>query len=629
MNKFFYPFLAFLLCISFQNVFSQQTGTFNDTIMFNGESRYVSYYVPTDYSSTTPHNLFVSLHGLGDNADNLRNVLIQGGWQTGLPTNTILVFIDGGEDPNSDHLAPEGDEDFIFAAIDEAINEYNIDESEIILHGFSLGGRSALKIGLDFPELFKGLYLSTPAIQGYNDLINNEDSGQPIYAYENASQIPIVITVGNEDQSYLRQDIGLLMELVKNNGIVDLFPFNGGHSMVGPQSTPTFLAFINEPAVGNTNLQILNDDGKRGYICKSTDMGPFLIRNAGAETINELKYTVSVAGQEQAELTISEPMGSFESAFLDVPEFDISSFIGSQSVTIQITEINGSPVASTQGNTRQFNRNFSPEGIQADIFSSSMSPNDNIGWSKQINFYPFDWFDEEDPSGKNMLLAFNHVFLFDGQGHSHTLLSPVVDVAELEEKELNITYSSTYLTYQTENGNFTFSDTLSISYSTDCGDSWTELTSSTEGDLATYGPLLNSPNLNDLLTYPAPSTYEVKSIDLSSLQNENTVQFKLDYTSGLGGVLWLDHITIGKIPSSVEFASSKSIYPNPTEGIFNIENTESIDLIEVVDPSGKTVNSFSNYQSGDLNITELPSGNYMIIGKSDKGVKFSQPLIKR
>lgn len=94
----------------------------------------------------------VCLHGLGDNKQQYRNSLINTlKWPTLFP-NTIFICPDGGDDKNKDFYQPAGDEAFILAALNYGLNNYTINPNKILLQGFSLGGRSALKFALDNPE---------------------------------------------------------------------------------------------------------------------------------------------------------------------------------------------------------------------------------------------------------------------------------------------------------------------------------------------------------------------------------------------------------------------------------------------------------------------------------------------
>jgi predicted esterase len=220
---------------------AQTTGSFNETITFMSASRTLSCYVPPSYNPAVPMKLMIGLHGLGDNSSNYRNALVNSlGFAAAVP-NTILVCPDGGSDPNSDFYVPAGDEEIIQASIDFARAGYNIDTTNIILQGFSLGGRSALVYGLGHTDQFKGLLLNTPAIQGVKEAITQFASGG-LYDYAQAPQIPIYITHGNTDEVYTAPIDSTYEQLARNDGKQKLVRFNGGHT--GFSQHPGFYSFL-------------------------------------------------------------------------------------------------------------------------------------------------------------------------------------------------------------------------------------------------------------------------------------------------------------------------------------------------------------------------------------------------
>src|SRR4051812_47149331 len=164
--KYFLQTLIMLVILSFGGkTFAQTTGSFDTSITFMSSSRQLSLYVPTTYNSATKYRLMVCLHGLGDNSANYRNALINSlSWNTAMP-NTIFVCPEA-ETVNSDYYSTAGSEAIIQQSITVAMSRYQIDTANVILQGFSLGGRAALRYGLDNYSVFKGLLLNTPAVQG-------------------------------------------------------------------------------------------------------------------------------------------------------------------------------------------------------------------------------------------------------------------------------------------------------------------------------------------------------------------------------------------------------------------------------------------------------------------------------
>ncbi|MGA2298748.1 MAG: alpha/beta hydrolase-fold protein, partial [FCB group bacterium] len=155
--KKYYLFLviSFIFLLSaIQSSFSVQTGSYNVTVLFQGANRKISVYVPDNYDSTQRFNLMICLHGDGDNSISYRDALVSFINGLNILNNTILVCPDGGDDRARDFYTPSGDEQFITIAYNYAISNFFIDPTKIILQGFSLGARCALKYGLDNSDKF-------------------------------------------------------------------------------------------------------------------------------------------------------------------------------------------------------------------------------------------------------------------------------------------------------------------------------------------------------------------------------------------------------------------------------------------------------------------------------------------
>ena len=221
MSSFTKSLKVFFLVLAFSSgarVFaSNQTGSFNTSINFLGASRQIGLYVPGNYDSTKSYSLMVCLHGLGDTYTNYRDALISLSFASTFP-NTIFVCPEAASNV-SDFTLPAGNEAIINECIKYARNNYNIDTTNIILQGFSLGGRAALKYGLENYSEFKGLLLNTPAIQGVKEAMNKNISGYT-FKFENASKIPIFISHGVDDILYTNPIDTAFESMVYGEGMV-------------------------------------------------------------------------------------------------------------------------------------------------------------------------------------------------------------------------------------------------------------------------------------------------------------------------------------------------------------------------------------------------------------------------
>jgi predicted esterase len=133
-------------------------------------------YIPQDYNEKYPTPLFVTLHGSGVNevryAYNIAMVLGAGRFRGGIPK---MIMIAPQARGLSDWYIGNSGKD-VLECIDHIKALYNIDEENIILDGFSMGGYGAWRLSLLHPDLFKAVIIRSgpivppPYVKGENIL---------------------------------------------------------------------------------------------------------------------------------------------------------------------------------------------------------------------------------------------------------------------------------------------------------------------------------------------------------------------------------------------------------------------------------------------------------------------------
>jgi hypothetical protein len=81
------------------------------------------------------------------------------------------------------------------------------------------------------------------------------------------------------------------------------------------------------------------------------------------------------------------------------------------------------------------------------------------------------------------------------------------------------------------------------------------------------------------------------------------------------GISGSTEITLSNQPNAVAELSNAldlNIYPNPSNGLVNIDASENIDLIEVFDIIGKTQLTISNLRNNTLDLSALANGQYIL-----------------
>lgn len=541
--------LAFFLAITIAA--SAQTGSFNITLMFAGGPRTVACYVPPDYDSTKTYGLLVGLHGSGHNGPDYRDVLIgSAGWPTGFP-NTIFMFPDGGEDQVSDFHAPAGDEEFIGVTIAYALEKYSIDSSNVLLQGFSLGGRSALKYGSVHPEMFKGLLLNTPAIQGLADLANDPAMAPP-FDYAGAATLPVFVSIGLEDDLYIEPIRQMVKKLRSLNGAVQHAEIAGmGHTIPVNSITSQAITFFNTNTQQNYDV-VLFDVPSAKYTTSNVVHASASVQNLGASAVTALNVAFEVGGKSEV-VHWTGSLAPNQSVTIDTLITDVPP--GGQVLSVVIDNPNASEVDPNALNNVGFYytvvRGERGTTSAAEGFESEASWNiDSSG-----NAFAWSYDSEVHRTGAGSLFAFNTILVFYTAGLSESVTSPFLDMSSMSNKSFTFDYAYNFHRYTAAvlGVDRDFADTLVIEASTNSGASFTTLFRKAGAELATFdAPILNPTAIGQTFANPAPTNWRHQNISLNEFANEKNLLVRLRYISGMGGFINIDNLAVGAEPVSVE-----------------------------------------------------------------------------
>ncbi len=625
MNKpdlFSRAFLTLLISLTLTTAFATKKGSFDATITFNGASRGLAVYVPNNYDSTLKYRLMICLHGLGDNIDNYRNSLISLGWPTNIP-NTIFVCPEA-YNTSQDFYTPAGDDSVIQASINYAVSNYNIDQTDIILQGFSIGGRAALRYGLDHYAQFKGLFLNTPAVQGVKEALN----GHPLsfsFNYANASKIPIYITHGETDIAYEGPVDTAFRQLVLNNGKAWYFEFPGlGHDIPPINKIINFIPFFNNPTTQGHNLDI------QGIIvtprsCNASVPAQVLVRSTGQETINSVTLQYSVNNTPQT-YTWTGTLTPFQHALISLPTLNASS--GNQNLNVSIKNLNGTIADSDSvfsSNRKSASFQYVNKGTMLPLLQTFNGPTvPPANWLEvPQGEYWTPWFIDStvhEVGGYAAMGAFNSIFIFDNTQRREGIMTPVMDLTSTSNPGLKFDVSYNYIHYTAAvlGIDSTFADTLEVLISSDCGDTWHSLYKKGGSQLATFhDPILNPTTIATCIIVPKDTNWRIEEINLAPYAGATEAVIKFNYISDLGGSIYIDNLALSTYLGIKETASQPAfqIYPNPASDKVNImTGDETIARINVMDASGKTVLNLPEEMGAggtiSVNTSALPKGLY-------------------
>ena len=636
MKRIFHALLLAALSAAPRIADAQTTGSFDTTVAFGSSQRALSLYVPTTYNAANKYRLLVCLHGLGDSCVTYRNALVTSlGWSTGFP-NTIFICPEA-ESKNADFYSAPGSEAIIQKSIAVAMGKYHIDTADVVLQGFSLGGRAALRYGLDNYATFKGLLLNTPAVQGIKEAVNGR---APVYAfnYTNAVHIPIYMTHGAADLTYTSSLDSTYEQLVRADGKVRYYDFPGlGHAIPPVAQLANVPAFFNASAHAGTDAEAVLFTPSPLLACNIPAPARLLFRNNGQTTLQSVKFKYTLGSQTQSG-TWTGSLAPFQHAYFTASFPNVVA--GNNLVTITIDSLNGIIADSVAGNNQQtadIHYGSTPLALLDEGFEGSSFP--PAGWVLEEggDFYTaWDADNTVKKTGTNSAGTFNTILFFDNTGRQEGLLTPPVTVPTSAPRlSFDVAYNYHRYTPPYFNVNTDFTDTLEVLVSTNCGASWSSLYKKSGASLATFStPILNPLTVQADFINPADSNWRREQIDLGALTGGGMPQnarFKFSYRSGLGGSINIDNVRVASA-TAVDLHSGPAgyrFYPNPVTDVLTIEGGQNT-TVTLVNTLGQVVlREQITAPEHSVSTAGLTSGLYLLNITDRMGTTHTARIIKK
>ncbi len=164
----------------------------------------------------------------------------------------------------------------------------------------------------------------------------------------------------------------------------------------------------------------------------------------------------------------------------------------------------------------------------------------------------------------------------------------------------------------------TNTDRLQITYSTDCGETWTLRKTLSGVTFPTTASYFSS------AYFPAPSDWRTESVPISTvaIMGKPNVRFRFEFMNDNGNNIYIDDININGTVGIGELLAEKAnlnIYPNPSKTHTYVSFTTDQDFkvrIEISDVTGRIVNTISeNMNAGDHQVqlnNNLEKGVYFV-----------------
>lgn len=330
------------------------------------------------------------------------------------------------------------------------------------------------------------------------------------------------------------------------------------------------------------------------------------LRNAGTSTLTSCDISWQLDANTP---TVYNWTGSLNSnSTVQVTLGSLTLPTGSHTITVVVSNPNN----GTDGNA---GNNTSTSTFTLNVLASAMPP---VAEGFQSTPFPAANWTLVNPAGvtwtRSTTTGFNSSasmnidnFNNDTRGQSDDLRTPPLDFTN-SIGPATLTFDVAYARYSA-----TYSDTLGVYVSTDCGVTWTQIFLKGGTTLATVADNTNA-------FTPTANQWRAESINISSYMGQSGVIFAVRAIGGYGNFVWVDNINITTGTSSVmeNPAGAVNVYPNPSnDGLVNIDfggAVESEASVRVLNTLGQEVqnNTYNNVSKVQLNLPAASEGFYLI-----------------
>lgn len=282
---------------------------------------------------------------------------------------------------------------------------------------------------------------------------------------------------------------------------------------------------------------------------------------------------------------------------------------GTYDVTLSVTNAAGTTSKTVAGRVIVSSNNASATIPFSEDFEGGAFPTND--WYKVNMNGGFDW-DVNSIAAASGSYSINLYTFSGGDKGPDEFILPAFNLSNVSGTSMTFD-----LAYARQNTTTTNADKLVVSYSTNCGNTWTPRYNKSGATLETTGGAVSSD------FYPSAGDFRTETVNLSlgTISGQPNVRFRFEFTYDTGNNIYIDNInltgTVGVDEINAENANV-NVYPNPSLSTTYMDFTMTKPgrvQFDVQDAEGRTIHTFSD---------ELPAGDhqYTMPGELARGVYF-------
>jgi hypothetical protein len=350
-----------------------------------------------------------------------------------------------------------------------------------------------------------------------------------------------------------------------------------------------------------------------GFATCNTSITPSItVKNNGTDNLSSFTINSALDGGTPVPFDWTGNLSTSQTQLLTLPAFT-GITPGNHTLAFELINPNNSNDLNTANNQRIVNFTvINPvplvtipvfQGAEITPFPgnnwSILNPNNNVTWQATT---------AASGLGNSTKSFRMDNYTTDITGQSDFIVSPYMDFSSAVTP-LRVNFNVAYARYSTT----TASDSLIISVSTNCGETWTRIYNKGGINLSTVGNTVVTSSF-----VPNATQWRNETLNLNNYIGNDKVQIRFQNKSNYGNNLYIDDINIANSFASIdEFEQNAGIevFPNPSQGVFTIsaQNKEKINEIYIFDAIGKQVYRNNEIKGNIIDINAaLESGIYFV-----------------
>lgn len=379
-----------------------------------------------------------------------------------------------------------------------------------------------------------------------------------------------------------------------DDGCMNMFTLNQVTRMNAVVNNPPYNALA--ASDGCQPVLVVTDDARlaginspSGTICAGQFTPSITLSNAGTNPLTSVNITYVIDGGTPVTLNWTGNLAAAGTIAVSLTPATVSTS-GVHTILVYTSSPNGNADNNTTNDslTVSFNVNGSIGTVLPYVqgFETSPFPPTGITINNPDGSYTWEQSNLAAKTGTYSILMDN--FDYDGTGQIDELELPALDFTSGATANTTpyMSFQVAYQLYTSPSANPSYSDTLEILVSSDCGTTFTSVYKKFGTALTTAIPTFSTTEF-----IPSASQWRKDSINLAAFENFNSVIVKLHHVTDFENSLFVDDININQVTStglSVITEPLISVFPNPVSDVLGIRPREA-SRIEIYDAKGQKV----------------------------------------